>query len=137
MTAAAGHRESLRAEAKRRGVTVYRVRVDRAASQGRSRAQAAGHPRKGELLASQRLVQIGGPGGPLGGPVVVTGRRGRLAAHDLITDVLDLQSGELSLHDFDERWGGKTLGGKPIPSAVRWLRSAETGDFDPDAIGTP
>jgi len=137
MTAAAGHRESLRAEAKRRGVTVYRVRVDRAASQGRSRAQAAGHPRRGELLASQRLVTIGGPGSPLGGPVVVTGRRERMLAHDLIKDVLDLQAGALSLADFDRRWGGKTLGGEPVPSAVRWLRSSEVGDFDPGEIGTP
>jgi hypothetical protein len=42
----AAPRESLRAEAARRGVSVYRVRADRAEARGISRAVAVGHARR-------------------------------------------------------------------------------------------
>lgn len=51
--------ESLRAEARRRGVTVYRVRVERGKAQGYSRAVSVGHPhREDELLSVQKAVKI-------------------------------------------------------------------------------
>jgi len=46
-------RESLRAEARRRDVTISRVRAERAIERGLSPAQGRGHPRKGEQLVSQ------------------------------------------------------------------------------------
>lgn len=47
-------RESLRAEAARRGVTVYRVRVERGAARGVSPSVAVGKPKKGERLLSSK-----------------------------------------------------------------------------------
>lgn len=41
--------ESLRSEAARRGITVYRVRVERGAQRGLSRSVAVGKPKRGEL----------------------------------------------------------------------------------------
>lgn len=40
--------ESLRAEARRRGVTVYQVRVERGAGKGLTPSVAVGKPRRGE-----------------------------------------------------------------------------------------
>lgn len=65
---------SLRYEAAARGVSVARVRAERAEAAGLSRSQGVGHPRRGEPLLSQlsgalrqRPAQpspaIGGPGG--------------------------------------------------------------------------
>ena len=59
---------SLRFEAAARGVSVARIRAERAEAAGLSRAQGVGHPRRGEPLVSQlagalRLPGTGGTGG--------------------------------------------------------------------------
>lgn len=53
--------ESLRAEARRRGVSVYRVRADRAQSLGVSRRVAVGKPKPGERSLSERKARFPKP----------------------------------------------------------------------------
>jgi hypothetical protein len=45
--------ESIRAEARRRGVTVYRVRLERGVARGLTKRGAVGHARPGETTAKQ------------------------------------------------------------------------------------
>jgi len=52
----AGHAESLRDEAARRGVSLYRVRTERAEREGLSRRQGAGKPGKGEAPMREARV---------------------------------------------------------------------------------
>lgn len=131
-----GHpRESLRAEAARRQVSVYRVRVDRAAGRGVSPRAAVGHARAGETPLSQRprrTVQIGDRE-----LKIRHGGHDANRAYQLIKDIHDLLSGDLSPESFDRKWAGKKLGGEGLPSAADLILEAESAELDPGKLGTP
>lgn len=130
--------ESLREEARRRGVSLARVRVERAEAQGFSRSQGLGHPHRTEVPISTvrgPLIDLGVEGMP---PIQL--RRGGYdagRAHALLKDEADLLSGRLSSATWDARWGGHRVGGVRLPSADELLARAERGEVDTDRLGTP
>lgn len=133
-------RESLRKEAARRGVTVSRVRSDRAAERGVSRSAALGHPRRGETplsIQGRRSVELGGPESPLPVLHIRQGGADGDRAYRLVKDFHDLLGGNLPPADWDRRWAGHQFGGQRLPSAGDILASAQRGDIDATRVGTP
>lgn len=133
-------RESLREEAARRGVSLARVRAERAPGRGVSREVALGHARPGE----RSFVEMEAPTVNLGLPeylfpvaTIRAGGRDADRAYRLIKDEKDLLSGRLSRAAWDARWAGKQLGGQKLPSSADILAAARRGDIDEDAIGSP
>jgi hypothetical protein len=133
-------RESLRAEANRRGVSLHRVRVDRAAARGVSPTVAAGKARPGELplsAATKPRIDLGLPHDVF--PVVEVRRGGYDAnrAYEIIRDVNDLLEGRLPPSVWDARWTGRSFGKQQLPKADEILASAQRGDVERDRMGTP
>jgi len=100
---------SLRAEAARRGISVYQVRTERAKAEGYSRSAGAGHG--GGLRAAVQLSGwVTATNGErrfvaASGPAEVA----RLGAR--LHDERDLASGRLSPSIFADRWRGRSVGG--------------------------
>jgi len=100
---------SLRAEATRRGISVYQVRTERARAEGFSRAAGAGHG--GGLRAAVEMSGwVTATNGQrsfvvAGGPAAVA----RLATR--LHDERELASGRMSPTVFADRWRGRSVGG--------------------------
>jgi hypothetical protein len=117
-------REPLRAEARRRGVTVYRVRVERALAQGLSPRVGVGHARseRGELPLS-RLPRVWTE---LPGQPITHGGRQASRMAKLSGDQGRLLRGRLTDIQFDRRWAGKSIGPYQVPSAREVRAEART-----------
>jgi hypothetical protein len=126
--------ESLRAEAARRGVSVFRVRRERYERLGFTPTQAGGH-RGG--VSRLTHVELGGPNGPLPQGLRLRGPADRARYYSLVKDLHDLAEGPLRPADFDATWKGRRLGGQTLPGSAELLEDMNTGDFDPRRVGTP
>jgi hypothetical protein len=111
-----------------------RWREERGAEIGLSRGQALGHPRRGQVPASQyerefRLVTVDGP------QVVVTkGTREARVAGRRAHDQGELWRGRMTPEEFRRRWTGRTIGGEQMEGDTdrlveRLRRDAEASDL--------
>jgi hypothetical protein len=132
-------RESLRAEARRRGVTLATVRRDRALAAGLDVRTALGHAGPGEVPLSRRerrVVRLGGEGSPWAPIRLRGGGADADRAFRLLTDLHDLLSGDLAPAAWDARWKGRTFGGTRLPSAAEVLAEGQAGRLDLDVRGS-
>ncbi len=131
--------ESLRGEARRRGVTLAHVRADRARAVGLDPRIGLGHARPGEIPLSRRerrVVDLGGPESPIKPITLRGGGKDAGRVYNLIRDMADLLSGDLAPATWDSRWRGKTFGGQKLPSASVVLAAAQGGRIDADRWGS-
>ncbi len=131
--------ESLRGEARRRGVTLSAVRKGRGIAAGIDPRVALGHAGPGEVPLSRRerrVIDLGGPDSPIGPIRLRGGGKDAGRAHDLIRDLADLLSGDLAPASWDARWRGRTFGGQKLPSATVVLAAAQAGRIDADRWGS-
>ena len=113
----------------------YRRRRVRGEKLGMSSSQIRGHPKPGEIPASEveRDIQFLGRRGPVTVPAVAAERR-RASRFD--TDAKRLAHGRITPREFDRKWAGRTIAGIDLPSANEVLamehrRLAHFGDFYP------
>jgi hypothetical protein len=124
----ARRKDSLRVEARRRGVSVHRVRVDRARAKGFSTSQARGHPRTGEPPLSRiqsEWTQL--PGAPISTGTRQAGRMARLSG-----DIGRLTTGQLSPESFNDKWANRRIGTYEAPTAAEALAHARAQGPSPD-----
>ncbi len=114
-----------------------RFREKRGLERGLSPAQARGHPKRGEHLASQveREVMVVGRDGAVETTVVGVRELSKAGAFD--NAVGELLAGKLDPATYDRRWAGKPIGDQVLPDAGRLLALARAGlatfpDFYPN-----
>ena len=131
--------ESLRVEARRRGVTLARVRADRAAAAGIDPRVALGHAGPGQVPLSRRAprtIRLGGDDSPWPEIKLRGGGQDAGRAYRLLTDLHDLAEGRLAPAAWDARWRGKSFGGVRLPSAAEVLAEGQAGRLDLDTRGS-
>ncbi len=102
--AAAGGRESLRAEAARRAVSLYRVRVER--------GEALGYTRAESVRFLRQVTQLEGAVVTSGGGVVEVTAKGPTETSrlgDRLHDQRALVSGEMAPAEFQAKWRWRQL----------------------------
>ena len=132
-------RESLRSEARRRGVTLATVRRDRAIAAGLDPRLGLGHAPPGAIPLSQRerrTIQLGGPDSPWPAIRLRGGGADAGRAYRLLGDLHDLLEGRLAPAAWDARWHRKVFGGVRLPSAAEVLAEGQAGRLDLDVRGS-
>jgi len=102
---------SLRAEARARGVSVFRVRVERGAARGFGARAAVGHARPGELAPSKDQAVFPAVPTTAGTVDLVTvGSNEASRTGTYLHDVGSLLAGDLAAADFGAKWRRRRRG---------------------------